>query len=191
MNVCYSMLFKEFNPHEYREDLINIFKELFRDKPENWRDLKKILLKFPRDGNGFYSKVQLVKGFYYLKNEALIDGNISIPLIIKTKPTRTISGVATISVLTKPYPCPGKCIYCPNDILMPKSYIRSEPGCRRALNNKFSPYFQVWSRLTALNLTGHVTDKVELLILGGTWNSYPENYQMWFICECFKALNVF
>jgi len=107
------------------------------------------------------------------------------------KPTRTISGVTTVTVLTKPFACPGQCIFCPNDVRMPKSYIATEPGAQRALMNRFSPYFQVYNRLNALKSIGHPTDKIELLILGGTWSYYPKKYQIWFIKECFKAMNEF
>jgi len=107
------------------------------------------------------------------------------------KETRTISGVTPVTVLTKPFPCPGKCIFCPNDVRMPKSYLSDEPGAQRALSNKFDPYLQTFNRLLAFKNTGHPTDKIELIILGGTWSSYPETYQIWFVKRCFDALNDF
>ena len=72
---------------------------------------------------------------------------------------------------------------------MLKSYVADEPACQRAERNWFDPYLQVASRLRALNEMGHVTDKVELIILGGTWNDYPAGYRRWFVCELFRALN--
>jgi elongator complex protein 3 len=102
---------------------------------------------------------------------------------------RTLSGVTTVTVLTKPYPCPGKCIFCPTDARMPKSYLPDEPGARRGLEHHFDPYDQVRSRLEALESVGHPTDKIELLILGGTWSSYRRDYQEWFVRRCFDALN--
>ena len=66
---------------------------------------------------------------------------------IRMKPVRTLSGVTTVTVLTKPYPCPGKCIFCPTDVRMPKSYLPDEPGAMRGLQNDFDPYAQVRSRL--------------------------------------------
>lgn len=109
--------------------------------------------------------------------------------LLQVKPRRTASGVATIAVITKPWPCASDCLYCPNDLRMPKSYVADEPACQRAERNWFDPYLQVASRLRALNEMGHVTDKVELIILGGTWNDYPAGYRRWFICELFRALN--
>ena len=108
---------------------------------------------------------------------------------IRMKPVRTLSGVSTVTVLTKPYPCPGKCIFCPTDVRMPKSYLPDEPGARRGLEHNFDPFGQVSSRLQALKAVGHPTDKVELLILGGSWCAYRRDYHEWYIKRCFDALN--
>ncbi|MCI7219900.1 elongator complex protein 3, partial [Parafannyhessea umbonata] len=108
---------------------------------------------------------------------------------LRMKPRRTASGVATITVLTRPQPCSSNCVYCPNDLRMPKSYLSNEPACQRAEQNFFDPYLQVMTRLTALYQMGHSVDKVELIVLGGTWSDYPRSYQLWFIRELFRALN--
>lgn len=108
---------------------------------------------------------------------------------IRMKPRRSASGVATITVITKPWPCGSDCLYCPNDVRMPKSYLHDEPACARAEQNCFDPYLQVATRLTALSQMGHATDKIELIILGGTWSDYPRDYQLWFVTELFRALN--
>lgn len=108
---------------------------------------------------------------------------------LQMKPRRTASGVATITVLTKPWKCSSDCLYCPNDLRMPKSYLSDEPACQRAERTFFDPYLQVAARLKALTEMGHITDKVELIILGGTWSDYPLAYQIWFVRELFRALN--
>lgn len=108
---------------------------------------------------------------------------------LQVKPRRTASGVATVTVLTKPWPCSSACLYCPNDVRMPKSYLHDEPACQRAERNWFDPYLQVAARLRTLHQMGHVTDKVELIVLGGTWSDYPEAYQIWYMHELFRALN--
>ena len=156
------------------------------EKTEKWDSgsLQKILRRYPKEGNRMYAKDELVPAYNLLGRESK-----RIEERIRMKPTRTISGVATVTVLTKPYPCPGKCIYCPNDPCMPKSYISSEPGAQRALMNKFDPYAQVYNRLVALKNIGHNIQKVELIILGGTWNFYVDDYQLSFIYECYRALN--
>lgn len=109
---------------------------------------------------------------------------------LRMKPRRTASGVATITVITKPWPCSDDCLYCPSDMRMPKSYLHNEPACQRAERNFFDPFLQVSSRLRALIEMGHICDKVELIILGGTWTDYPESYRNWFVAELFRALNV-
>ncbi|MCX6791005.1 MAG: tRNA uridine(34) 5-carboxymethylaminomethyl modification radical SAM/GNAT enzyme Elp3 [Candidatus Gribaldobacteria bacterium] len=111
-------------------------------------------------------------------------------LLIK-RPMRSLSGVVNVSVLTKPYPCPGKCIFCPTQKNIPKSYLAKEPAVQRAILNKFDPYQQVWTRLLSLKETGHPIDKTEIRIIGGTWSYYPKKYQEWFIAECFRACNEF
>lgn len=108
---------------------------------------------------------------------------------LQVKPRRTASGVATVTVLTKPWPCSSACLYCPNDVRMPKSYLHDEPACQRAERNWFDPYLQITARLRTLHQMGHVTDKVELIVLGGTWSDYPEAYQIWYMHELFRALN--
>ena len=108
---------------------------------------------------------------------------------VRMKPRRTASGVATITVITRPHTCSSNCIYCPCDLRMPKSYLANEPACQRAELTFFDPYVQVAARLQALHQMGHSTDKVELIVLGGTWSDYPEGYQYWFIKKLFRALN--
>ena len=105
------------------------------------------------------------------------------------KPIRSQAGVTVVTVLTKPYPCPGKCIFCPTDVRMPKSYLHDEPGAQRAERYAFDPYDQTAGRIQAVEKIGHPVDKIELLILGGTWSSYPRPYQEWFVKRCFDAMN--
>lgn len=118
-----------------------------------------------------------------------IKRNLNFEKILFCKRVRTQSGVAVVAVLTKPYPCPGKCIYCPSEKEMPKSYLANEPAVMRAISAKFSPYVQVTRRLRALELNGHKVDKVELIVMGGTFSYFPKKYQNWFVTECFRACN--
>jgi len=143
----------------------------------------------PQVGGGILSKAALVAAY----NEMVASGeqtpDKALLERIRMKPVRTLSGVTTVTVLTKPYPCPGKCIFCPTDVRMPKSYLPDEPGAMRALEHNFDPFTQVQSRITALESLGHPTDKIELLILGGTWSAYRRDYQEWFVKRCFDAMN--
>lgn len=118
-----------------------------------------------------------------------IGRNPEFEKILLSKKIRTESGVAVVAVLTKSYPCPGKCIYCPTEKEMPKSYLSNEPAVMRAIDAKFSPYKQVRNRLRALELNGHQIDKIELIVMGGTFSYLPKNYQSKFIKECFRACN--
>jgi elongator complex protein 3 len=135
------------------------------------------------------SKSRLRRGYLALINRGLLDADDDLLLRLRMKPTRTLSGVAPVTVLTRPYPCPGKCIFCPDDRRMPKSYLSNEPGAMRALMLDFDPYDQTYQRLQAMQRIGHTTDKVELLVLGGTWSAYPRVYQAWFVRRCFDAMN--
>ncbi len=135
------------------------------------------------------SKTEVVSGYRALVAEGALPFDREFLRRLQRKPVRTSSGVAPVTVLTKPYPCPGKCIFCPTFINMPKSYVPDEPGAQRALQNEFDPYRQTLSRIRAFEAIGHDASKVELLILGGTWSAYPRDYQEWFIKRCFDAMN--
>ena len=173
------------------KEALNILKEIKKKKKWDENSLQKILRKYPKDGKGLYRHDELVAEYKKLITENKLENNKIIESRIRLKPTRTQSGVAIVTVLMKPYPCPGKCIYCPNEQNMPKSYIASEPGAQRALTHNFDPYDQTKYRIKALRDIGHNTDKIELIILGGTCSVYPENYQIWFVKRCFDAMNSF
>jgi elongator complex protein 3 len=111
--------------------------------------------------------------------------------ILTLNSIRSQSGIATVTVITEPFPCPGRCVYCPTEVRAPKSYLPNEPAVRRALRNDYDPYRQVRNRLEALDETGHPTDKIELIIKGGTWSFYPEAYQQRFILDCLRSANEF
>ncbi len=143
----------------------------------------------PLQGGGYLGKYVLVAAYHEMVRLGHLQPDGSLLERLRMKPVRTLSGVTTVTVLTKPYPCPGKCIFCPTDVRMPKSYLPDEPGAMRGLEHNFDPYAQVRSRLQALETLGHPTDKIELLILGGTWSSYRRDYQEWFVERCFDALN--
>ena len=153
-------------------------------------DVMRALRTHPlQNGEGYLTKAALVAAYNQMVEAGTIEADRVLLERIRMKPMRTLSGVTTVTVLTKPYPCPGKCIFCPTDVRMPKSYLPDEPGAMRALQHDFDPYEQVYARILALENLGHPTDKIELLILGGTWSSYKRDYQEWFIKRCFDAMN--
>ncbi|MDD5726238.1 MAG: tRNA uridine(34) 5-carboxymethylaminomethyl modification radical SAM/GNAT enzyme Elp3 [Patescibacteria group bacterium] len=130
--------------------------------------------------------------FWEAYRELLAEGlerNEPLERAIRVKDVRTDSGVAPITVLTKPFPCPGRCVYCPTEARMPKSYISTEPAAARALSLEFDPYEQVRQRIMALEKNGHQANKIELIVKGGTWSAYTADYREWFITRCFQAAN--
>jgi len=112
--------------------------------------------------------------------------------ILRRKIIRTISGVTVIAVMTKPWPCPQKppCAYCPGGPPhgVPQSYTGHEPASMRGLQNKFNPYTQVKNRIIQLEAIGHTVDKVELIVMGGTFPSMPLSYQEHFVQRCIDAI---
>lgn len=186
-----------FDPERHEDRLKAILGEVAGfDDPADFddRELDRILRRHPRPRGGFYSKVQLVRSWRVFAAR----GDDDLPLTeaqltsrLRMKPVRTLSGVAPVTVLTRPHPCPGKCIFCPNDVRSPKSYLSNEPGVRRAVQHGYDPYLQTRARLTALHHMGHPVSKVETIVLGGTWSFYPESYRIWFVLRCFEAMNDF
>jgi len=119
------------------------------------------------------------------------DRELLEPFLVK-KPMRTMSGVAVVAVMTSPHPCPhGKCSYCPGgvDNGSPQSYTGKEPAARRGERNEFDPFRQVNDRIEQLTAIGHKTDKVDLIIMGGTFTSRDREYQEWFVKRCLDAMN--
>ena len=112
--------------------------------------------------------------------------------ILKKKPTRTMSGVAIVAVMCHPHKCPhGRCFYCPESDIAPPSYTGEEPAALRGRMYEFHPYIQCFNRLKQLKKIGHPIDKVELIIMGGTFPSRDLCYQEWFVSQCLKAMTDF
>lgn len=150
------------------------------------------LIKQYHQGDRLFKKSSILKGFSTFKHLSGIKPlSRHLKALLTVKPTRSLSGITPLTVLTKPYPCPGKCIFCPADIRMPKSYLSYEPGAQRAAHHLFDPFLQTHHRLKALVAMGHPVAKIELLVLGGTWSAYPLSYRLWFLTRVFDALNQF
>jgi elongator complex protein 3 len=168
--------------------------ELARKILEDVRDgveVSKAIRRHPLSEGGYVGKHILIHAYRELSRSGEWSHDPGFIRQIRMKPARTLSGVTTVTVLTKPYPCPGTCIFCPNIPEMPKSYLPDEPGAMRGAYHAFDPYDQTLARMEALEAIGHPTDKIELLILGGTWSCYKEDYQAWFIQRCLDAMNGF
>ena len=121
------------------------------------------------------------------------------------KKSRSSSGITQITVLSSPYPngqkfsCEYDCYYCPKEpahegnefVEQPRSYLYNEPAVRRANSNKFDAANQMWDRMSSLMLCGLKIDKLEVMVLGGTWGSYPEDYRTEFIRDLYYSANTF
>ncbi len=137
------------------------------------------------------SNIELLQAYHELLKAKKIIKDPQIEQLLKKRAIRSESWIVSVQVLTKPYMCPGKCIFCPNDACMPKSYIKSEPGAMRAYLNNFDPIKQVYNRLLSLTLTGHDTDKIEMIVLGWTFDVYTKVYKTKFIKSLYDACNTF
>jgi len=175
----------------YREPLLAILRALAAEQNPSRRAVERILKAHLKDGRGFFSADDLVFAYRVFSAEGAITPNAALAEQLRLKPVRSASGITPLTIFTKPYPCPGECIFCPNDVRMPKSYLSDEPGAQRAEANAFDPYLQAYNRLRAYRNTGHPLDKLEIIVLGGTWSFYPEGYQVWFIRRIFDALHDF
>jgi elongator complex protein 3 len=173
--------------------LIAALRALFNaPEPLDTLAINRLIRRYPHPDGGLYKRSDLIAAFHtYAGTEGLPARTPEALARIQLKPIRTASGVTPVTILTKPFPCPGTCVFCPNDVRMPKSYLSDEPGAQRAEQNGFDPYLQTMTRLRQYRNIGHPTDKVELIILGGTWSFYPESYQIWFVKRAFDALHDF
>lgn len=172
MSIIYDLLIA--NHTKLTAGSLYAFKKLCVDK----------LGKVPRDSDILASYRKLVIDKKLTADPALLK-------LLTTRAVRTLSGVTPFAVLTKPYVCPGLCTFCPLELGMPKSYLSDEPAAARAKTMNFDPRAQIESRLTQLVETGHDTDKIELIVIGGTFGNYPEAYKRSFFKDMIDTINGF
>ncbi len=169
--------------------LKNLLKQASALPAKTEEDLHKLKKRFARDFKlPLPSNFQLQEAYESMKKEGW-EGDASLQRLIRKRKIRTLSGVSVLTVLTKPYPCPGKCVFCPTEPGMPKSYLSNEPGAMRAVLDDFHPEDQVLTRIDSLTKQGHETDKIEMIVLGGTFSAYNRRYQTDFIRALFNACN--
>jgi elongator complex protein 3 len=178
-----------FDFEEHSQTLLATLAEIQAAPDLSEEALTRILRRHPLPDGKMLSKSQLLEGYAQWCEREEQTPDPELVRRLRVKPTRTISGVAPVTVLTEPFPCPGECIFCPQVERMPKSYLPDEPGAMRAADFAFDPYAQTAGRIAAMAELGHSVDKIELLILGGTWSYYPQEYQAWFVRRCLDAMN--
>ena len=185
----------DFDARAHRNQVIPLLKVILASPQRlSPREHQQLMRTYPKpEGEGFYSLANLIDAWRtFAGQDGLPEYDEAMLYKLRRKPVRTLSGVTPLTVLTKPFPCPGTCIFCPNDVRMPKSYLANEPGAQRAEKNGFDPYLQTWTRLQTFHNLGHSTDKIELIV---SWAApghfYPETYQIWFVKRIFDALRDF
>eukprot|EP00928_Gymnodinium_smaydae_P004963 TRINITY_DN11702_c0_g2_i4.p1 TRINITY_DN11702_c0_g2~~TRINITY_DN11702_c0_g2_i4.p1 ORF type:complete len:793 (+),score=144.60 TRINITY_DN11702_c0_g2_i4:253-2379(+) len=159
-----------------------------RDYDQRLRELRK------KVKNGMtLSKPQVQRAYSRLLEAGRVERNASFERIATKKAVRSNSGVVVITIVTAPGPfsCPQDCHYCPNEPGQPRSYLSTEPAVARANQNDFDPVRQFYDRAGTLAKQGHTVDKVEIIVLGGTWSGYPLEYQEEFCRDLFYAANTF
>jgi len=139
------------------------------------------------------SKPQIVRAYYRLLEAGRIEKSPSFERVNTKKAVRSNSGVVVITIVTAPgrFSCPHDCFYCPDEPGQPRSYLSTEPAVARANQNDFDPVKQFYDRAGTLAKQGHTVDKVEIIVLGGTWSGYPQDYQEEFCRDVFYAANSF
>lgn len=196
-------LLAEKDPNEYTDDQLATAKAVIRDiiaqDPQSTAEFNKFLKVMAKKYKTDNKKSLLLAGLRAIQKE---EGTLGVALknrileeFLVSKAPRSQSGVLVVTVFTSAYPdgqkfsCKWNCYYCPNEPGQPRSYLLNEPGVRRANRLNFDAYSQFEDRVLALVNIGHPADKVELLVLGGTWESYPEGYRTRFMRDLFYAAN--
>jgi ELP3 family radical SAM enzyme/protein acetyltransferase len=190
--------------HSMSDSELSIIKDLVRVCIENGvsneKMLNKTYEKFRKDNKLVFRKNKLLHALLSMLDSKEIENTDNIKILkecLVKKSGKSTSGVLVITVLTSPYPngqkfsCKHNCYFCPDEPDQPRSYLHDEPSVIRANRNHFDPVLQFYDRATTLMMNGHPVDKIELLVLGGTWSSYPYEYQEAFIRDIFYAANTF
>jgi elongator complex protein 3 len=170
------------NPQKVKK----LLRMICENPPQTFQELEKIKNNFAAQEG---IQTQQNRDLMFVANAEKIEIPIVLKSILQKRSVRTISGVSPIGVLTKAWPCPGQCVYCPSEAKMPKSYLSSQPAAARAKRNAFHPFRQMQNRITALTESGHPTSKLEVIVMGGTFNFLPEKYQSWFVKKLFDGAN--
>ncbi|HNW55727.1 MAG TPA: tRNA uridine(34) 5-carboxymethylaminomethyl modification radical SAM/GNAT enzyme Elp3 [bacterium] len=164
--------------------------KLINSQPQTRDDLTALKRHYAEvSGNPMINNSQLLETYHQLLAKSKIKADENFIKLLRRRAIRTMSGVAPVAVLTKPWPCTGNCLYCPQQSDVPTSYLSNEPAVMRAMHCHYNPGKQVNYRLRALLANGHQPNKIELIVIGGTWSYLPLKYQYWYIANCFAAAN--
>ncbi len=192
------------------------FQEKFPEIEKLVKTLSKLVkLEKDMDRQKFNQNKQMLEGSYkydrikntvmiyvckklYRMNEITDETYYKMLQYLRTKNSRSHSGILEVAIMTSPWNmkgtnngCDDDCYMCPNQEGFPRSYIKEEPGSRRAAQNGFDPFKQLADRSSTYLCHGQPVDKLEIIVLGGTWSSYEPEYQEQFCCETYYAANTF
>ena len=191
---------------EIPDELVPLIKELATCGYDNRQEFNKVLGRAKRKYKYQGRNSDLLRVYKLMLEKEMMEAHPQLPVLLRTKLGKSASGILSVTVFTSPYPeytdengkkkvqrftCKWNCYYCPNHPNHPRSYLPDEPGCLRAERLGFVAVDQVVERVETLRRIGHPVDKLEVLVLGGTWESYPEEYQETFIRDLFYAANTF
>lgn len=173
----------------HRQELLDLFAAVQNAERFSPRKLNRLIVRNIRQDNHPVPQDTVIQAYRDLVEVGALPFNQQVFERLRLKPTRTLSGVAPVAVLTGPYPCPADCVFCPDAKGVPRSYLPDEPAVQRTARAHFDPFRETATRIQALENMGHTTDKIELLIIGATWSAYPRKYQEWFVRRCLEAMN--
>lgn len=170
--------------------LENFVKVAYDRKIKDHQQLHELKSRFAvQHKTSFPTNVELIGAYRSLIEKGDLPDDREFWKVLRKRSVRSLSGIASITVITKAFPCPGKCIFCPTEPEMPKSYLSNEPAIMRAILNNFDAFRQTRNRLQSLDKTGHHTDKIDVIVSGGTFSYYPHRYQTDFTRGIYNALN--
>ena len=199
----------DLTPLEHNNELYELFKDKFTSVLRKYKSLK--------PNNTRKSTILYILKNYIKKSslpENLQKYYELLKLLLRKKPFRNSSGVTIITVITAPFPeytdkngkkknqkfsCKHDCHYCPNEPAhegnnwqaQPRSYLYWEPAVQRANEQNFAAIGQMFSRMDNYYTMGHIVDKLEIIIEGGTYTEYPVDYLEIYHRDLFYAANVY
>lgn len=206
--INHTLLFRSYSKTQIDPFVRDLVNKNFQSNSEINKELDILKRKY----NLSPKKAEIRFIYNYLLKNNHIKQNLSIDKFIKAKESRGLSGVIVISLITSPYPeytdkngkkktqnfsCKFDCHFCPKEtdkngrMINPRSYLSDEPTVQRGLQNNFDAVSQFNDRGFQYLINSHPVDKIEIIILGGTWTSYPREYQETFIRDTFYAANTF
>lgn len=201
MTLCDIEEIKSNNKKGYSaEELKNIIYALINSNISCNKEYNKVINKLSKGKSTIPSKSILSHHYQLMKKNKEIEKNLNIEKYIKCKKVRSESGVVIITIVMKPdkFSCPFNCHMCPNETIangakvdMPRSYLSTEPAEMRAQEVNFDTVLQFRSRMNTLESNGHEPDKAEIIVLGGTFSTYPRKYQEEFIRDIYYAANTY